>query len=108
MRGQRADVRAEPAAHLADVRVGGGLGRADRPVRLVGDDDPAAVPRIARERQRVVELPRALPRGVAGIRGQAIVCNTPGSPKGTIEQIDAVLDELPHALRLLHATPTDH
>jgi molybdenum cofactor synthesis domain-containing protein len=49
-----------------------------------------------------------LSRGIAGVRGQTIICNTPGSPKGTIEQIDAVIDVLPHALRLLHAEPTDH
>ncbi|MQA17439.1 MAG: MogA/MoaB family molybdenum cofactor biosynthesis protein, partial [Pseudonocardiaceae bacterium] len=49
-----------------------------------------------------------LSRGIAGIRGQAIVCNTPGSPKGCVEQLAAVLDVLPHALRLLHDAPTSH
>ena len=35
--------------------------------------------------------------------------NTPGSTKGCVEQLDAVIDVLPHALRLLHDadTPTD-
>lgn len=49
-----------------------------------------------------------LSRGVAGIRGTAIVCNTPGSPKGCVEQLAAVLDVLPHALRLLNSEPTTH
>lgn len=49
-----------------------------------------------------------LSRGVAGIRGSAIVCNTPGSPKGCVEQLGAVLDVLPHALRLLNSEPTSH
>ena len=49
-----------------------------------------------------------LSRGVAGIRGQAIVVNTPGSTKGCIEQLDAVIDVLPHALRLLADTDTSH
>lgn len=49
-----------------------------------------------------------LSRGVAGIRGRAIILNTPGSPKGCVEQLEAVLDVLPHALRLLAETPTDH
>ncbi len=49
-----------------------------------------------------------LSRGVAGIRGSAIVLNTPGSTKGCIEQLDAVIDVLPHALRLLHDTDTTH
>jgi molybdenum cofactor synthesis domain-containing protein len=49
-----------------------------------------------------------LSRGIAGIRGRAIVCNTPGSPKGCVEQINAIIDVLPHALRLLAETPTNH
>jgi molybdopterin adenylyltransferase len=49
-----------------------------------------------------------LSRGVAGIRGDAIILNTPGSTKGCVEQLEAVLDVLPHALRLLHDTDTSH
>ncbi len=49
-----------------------------------------------------------LSRGVAGIRGQAIIVNTPGSTKGCIEQLEAVIDVLPHALRLLADTDTSH
>ena len=49
-----------------------------------------------------------LSRGVAGIRGQAIIVNTPGSTKGCVEQLDAVLDVLPHALRLLADTDASH
>jgi molybdopterin adenylyltransferase len=49
-----------------------------------------------------------LSRGIVGIRGSAIIANTPGSTKGCIEQLDAILDVLPHALRLLHDTDTAH
>jgi molybdopterin adenylyltransferase len=49
-----------------------------------------------------------LSRGVAGIVGEAIVLNTPGSPKGTVESVEAVADMLPHALDLLRGTPTSH
>ena len=49
-----------------------------------------------------------LSRGVAGIRGEAIIVNTPGSTKGCVEQLDAILDVLPHALRLLHDTDNSH
>ncbi len=49
-----------------------------------------------------------LSRGVAGIRGQAIILNTPGSTKGCVEQLDAVIDVVPHALRLLADTDTSH
>jgi molybdenum cofactor synthesis domain-containing protein len=42
-----------------------------------------------------------LSRAAAGTRGQALVLNTPGSTKGCIETLEAVLDVLPHALELL-------
>ena len=42
-----------------------------------------------------------LSRGVAGAVGQCLVLNVPGSPKGAIESLEAVLDVLPHALELL-------
>jgi molybdopterin adenylyltransferase len=60
------------------------------------------------EAMRLVSPFGRLSRGVAGVVGAAIVCNTPGSPKGCVEQLDAVLDVLPHALRLLHEAPTAH
>jgi molybdenum cofactor synthesis domain-containing protein len=49
-----------------------------------------------------------LSRGVAGVRGDAIILNAPGSTKGCVEQLEAVLDVLPHALRLLHDADTSH
>jgi molybdopterin adenylyltransferase len=60
------------------------------------------------EAMRLVSPLGRLSRGIAGVRGRAIVCNTPGSPKGCVEQLGAILDVVPHALRLLHETPTDH
>jgi molybdopterin adenylyltransferase len=49
-----------------------------------------------------------LSRGLAGIRGSAIIVNTPGSTNGCVEQLDAILDVLPHALRLLHDADNSH
>jgi molybdenum cofactor synthesis domain-containing protein len=60
------------------------------------------------EAMRLVSPLGRLSRGVAGIRGRSIVLNTPGSPKGCVEQLDAVIDILPHALRLLGGGPTEH
>lgn len=42
-----------------------------------------------------------LSRAIAGTRDQALVLNTPGSTKGAIETVDAVLDIVPHAIDLL-------
>jgi molybdenum cofactor synthesis domain-containing protein len=60
------------------------------------------------EAMRLVSPLGRLSRGIAGIRGRAVILNTPGSPKGCVEQLEAVLDVLPHALRLLAESPTDH
>jgi molybdopterin adenylyltransferase len=49
-----------------------------------------------------------LSRGLAGIRGQSIIVNTPGSTKGCVEQLGAIIDVLPHALRLLADGDTTH
>jgi len=60
------------------------------------------------EAMRLVSPLGRLSRGLAGIRGTAIILNTPGSPKGCVEQLGAVLDVIPHALRLLADAPTQH
>jgi molybdopterin adenylyltransferase len=60
------------------------------------------------EAMRLVSPLGRLSRGIVGIRGQAIICNTPGSPKGCVEQLAAIIDVLPHALALLADSPTSH
>jgi molybdenum cofactor synthesis domain-containing protein len=53
------------------------------------------------EAMRAVSPLGRLSRGVAGSIGQCLVLNVPGSPRGAVESIEAVLDVLPHALELL-------
>ena len=53
------------------------------------------------EAMRLVSPLGRLSRGVAGTIGTALVLNTPGSPKGVVECLGAVLDIVPHALELL-------
>lgn len=60
------------------------------------------------EAMRLVSPLGRLSRAVAGTRGAALILNTPGSPTGAIETMDAVLDVIPHALRLLAGESTAH
>ena len=53
------------------------------------------------EAMRLVSPLGRLSRAVAGTLGQALVLNTPGSSKGAVETLDAVIDAVPHALDLL-------
>jgi molybdopterin adenylyltransferase len=64
-------------------------------------------PGLAEAMRQVSPLGR-LSRAVAGTRGQALILNTPGSPAGAVECLEAVLDVLPHVLRLLSGEPTHH
>jgi len=57
-------------------------------------------PGFAEEMRAVNPLGR-LSRAIAGTRGQALVVNTPGSTSGAIECLEAILDVIPHAIRLL-------
>lgn len=43
----------------------------------------------------------ALSRGLCGVKGKSIILNVPGSPKGAVESLEAVVELLPHALQLL-------
>lgn len=65
-------------------------------------------PGLAEAMRLVNPKPGRLSRGVAGTRGTALVLNTPGSPKGCVECLGAVLDALPHALSLMTGETTIH
>jgi molybdopterin adenylyltransferase len=49
-----------------------------------------------------------LSRGVAGIRGSALVVNLPGSPGGCRDGFAVLRDALPHALRLVAGEHDGH
>jgi molybdenum cofactor synthesis domain-containing protein len=42
-----------------------------------------------------------LSRGVCGIRGEKLIINLPGSPKGVRECFEVIKDVLPHAINLI-------
>lgn len=109
-----ADAVADALTRMSDGFAGvivttGGTGFAPRDqtpegtARVIERDAPGLA-----EAMRLVSPLGRLSRGVAGIRGLALICNTPGSPKGCVEQFGAIVDIVPHALRLLHEAPTSH
>ena len=43
----------------------------------------------------------ALSRAVAGVRGRTVIINLPGSPRGAVESLDAIVKLVPHIVDLL-------
>lgn len=50
----------------------------------------------------------ALTRAKAGTVGNTLVVNLPGSPKGATENLEAIIDIVPHALQLLGGDNRHH
>ena len=48
-----------------------------------------------------------LSRGVSGTRGQTLIVNLPGSPRGAVESLNAIIDVVPHVVDLLRGK-TEH
>lgn len=69
---------------------------------------------IEREAPGLAEAMRAvsplgrLSRGIAGTVDRVLICNTPGSPKGCVEHLEAIIEVLAHAVRLLNDEATPH
>jgi molybdopterin adenylyltransferase len=49
-----------------------------------------------------------LSRGLAGVRGQVLIVNLPGSPRGAVESLDAIADLVPHVIELLSNSAFTH
>ena len=46
-------------------------------------------------------------RGIAGIRGQTLIINLPGSPKAASENLRTILDAIPHAVSKIKGDQSD-
>lgn len=49
-----------------------------------------------------------LSRGIAGIRGNTLIVNLPGSPKGAIESLKSIITVIPHGIAILRGEVKEH
>ena len=90
----------------------GGTGVAPRDVtpeatRAVIDREIPGLGELMRARGRQATPLAVLSRSVAGTRGRVLIVNLPGSPKGAVESLDAIVELVPHVLELLRGR-TEH
>ena len=111
------DAIAEAIAELAEdasvvLTTGGtGLGPRDVTPEATADVLERVAPGIAEalRADSLAKTPHALlSRGLAGVRGQALVVNLPGSPGGCRDGFEVLLPALKHAVELLAGEPTAH
>jgi molybdopterin adenylyltransferase len=100
------------AGHVAAIFTTGGTGVALRDItpeatREVLDREIPGIPEVMRTTGRRATPLAALSRGIAGTRGKVLIINLPGSPKGAVESLDAIVELVPHVLDLLSGK-TEH
>lgn len=97
---------------VAAIFTTGGTGVALRDVtpeatRAILDREIPGFGELMRIRGREFTPLATLSRSLAGTRGPVLIVNLPGSPKGAVESLDAIVELVPHVLELLKGR-TDH
>jgi molybdenum cofactor synthesis domain-containing protein len=98
--------------HVSAIFTTGGTGVSARDVtpeatRIVIEKEIPGLGELMRAKGRESTPLAALSRAVAGTRGTVLIVNLPGSPKGAVESLDAIVNLAPHILELLHGQ-TEH
>lgn len=102
----------EPQRRIDLVVSTGGTGLAPRDVtpeaaRAVFEREHAGLMELARLRCFAKTPKTYLSRGVAGTRNRTLIITLPGSPRGATENLEALLDVLPHAIETLRGEVID-
>jgi molybdenum cofactor synthesis domain-containing protein len=115
------DVASEISDRLATLADGGqisaifttgGTGVAARDVtpeatRAILDREIPGLGELMRLKGRESTPLAVLSRSLGGTRGKVLIINLPGSPKGAVESLDAIVELVPHVLELLRGR-TEH
>jgi molybdopterin adenylyltransferase len=100
------------AGSVAAIFTTGGTGIALRDVtpeatRSILDREIPGFGELMRAKGRESTPLAVLSRSLAGTRGRVLIVNLPGSPRGAVESLDAIVELAPHVLDLLHGK-TEH
>jgi molybdenum cofactor synthesis domain-containing protein len=97
---------------VAAIFTTGGTGVAARDVtpeatRAILDREIPGLGEVMRLKGREATPLAVLSRSLGGTRGKVLIINLPGSPKGAVQSLDAIVELVPHVLELLRGR-TDH
>jgi molybdopterin adenylyltransferase len=98
--------RLADSAQVSLVLTTGGTGVALRDVtpeavRTVIQREIPGLGEMMRAEGRKITPFAALSRSMVGVRGTTLIVNLPGSPKGAVESLDAIVQLIPHIIDLI-------
>jgi molybdopterin adenylyltransferase len=95
------------------ILTNGGTGLTPRDVTpeatlAIVDKEVPGIAEVMRARSLQITPMAMLSRAVAGLRGQCLIINLPGSPKAVRECLEVVLPAIPHAVQMIKGVNTEH